>query len=106
MLTVEREECGQVEIGQDVTIDDDEGLLDAGERGGEPDGARRIEGFRFDGLRQPYARCVPVGICADERVGKVAEGEHRLVDPVPSQMAENPLDHGDAHDGQHLLGSG
>src|SRR5205823_1886548 len=37
-------------------------------------------------------------------IGAVAHRQHRVVDAVLAQMAQNPFDHGDLDDGQQLLG--
>ena len=55
-LAVEGHEAGQVQVGQDVAVDHDEGLVDAGEGGGEADGAGRVERLGLDGVGQPDSR--------------------------------------------------
>ena len=100
---VEGDEGGEVEVGQDVAVDDDEALVDAGVAGGEADGAGGVERLGLDRVAQPHAGARPVGIGSLEGVGPVAERQHGLVDPVAGQPGDDPLDHRPVDDRQHLL---
>ena len=55
-------ESGEIEVTEHVTVDDDEGLVDSGESGGEADGAGRVERLGLDGVGQPHAGDLAVGI--------------------------------------------
>ena len=101
---VEGHESGQVEIGEDIAVDHDEGLVDAGERGGEPDGAGRVERLGLDGVRQAHAGDPAIGIGLHEGIGQVAEREDGLIDAVGGEVTEHTLDHGHPDDREHLLG--
>ena len=55
-LAMEGHQARQVEVGEDVTVDDDEGLVDAGEGRGEADGPGRVERFGLDRVGQAGSR--------------------------------------------------
>ena len=58
------DQAGHVQVGQDVAVQDEEGVVDAGVGGGEADGAGGVERFGLDGVvqRQPCTRSVRVGV--------------------------------------------
>ena len=69
------DERGDVEIGQHVTVGDDERVVDAGVLGGEPDRAGRVERLGLDGVVERDAAAPAVGEGLDERLGQEAEGQ-------------------------------
>ena len=103
-LAMERHQCGQVEVGEHVAVDDDEGLVDAGEGGGEADGAGGVQRLGLDRVGQPHAGDPAVRVGLHEGIGQVAQREDGLVDAVRGEVAEHPLDHGHPDDREHLLG--
>ena len=82
------------------------GLVDAGTEGREADGASGVERDILDSVGEDHADADAIGVGVDEGVGPVPERQRGFVDPVPGQVLENPLDHGPATNGEHLLGSG
>ena len=63
---VEVDERADVEVGQDVAIGDDEGVLDTGGGGGEADRPRRVERFGLDGV---VDRDVAAAVVGERRHG-------------------------------------
>ena len=94
----------QIEIREHISVDDDEGLVDAGERGGEADGAGRVERFGLDGVGHTHAGDPAVRVGLHEGVGQVAERKDGVIDAVRGEVPEHPLNHGNADNGEHLLG--
>ena len=92
-LSVEGDEGAEVEVGEDVAVDDDEGVVDPSVRGGETHGAGRVEGFGLDRVGQADPGGMAIGIRLLERVGEVAQRQDRLVDAVRRQVGQHPLDH-------------
>ncbi len=103
-LSMEGDERTEIEVGEDVAVDDDEGLVDAAVGGGETHRTRRVEWLGLDGIREPDPRGVAVRIGLLEGVGQIAQGENRLLHPVRRQVGQHPLDHRHPDDRQHLLG--
>ena len=103
-LAVEGDQGRQIEVGEHVAVDHDEGLVDAGEGGGEPDGAGRVERLGLDGIGQPHAGDPAVRVGLQKGVGQVAERKDRILDAVGGEVAEHPLDHRHPDDREHLFG--
>jgi hypothetical protein len=61
VLLVERDQRADVEIGEDVAVDHDEPLVDAGVERGEADGAGGVERFGLDGVVEVDAGAAPSG---------------------------------------------
>ena len=103
---VEADQTGHVEVGEDVAVDHDEALVDAGLAGGEADGAGRVERLVLDGVVQVHAGAGAVGVGVGEGVGLVAERQDRFRHAVLAQVADDPLDHRHVADGQEVLRRG
>ena len=103
---MEGDQGRHVEFGQHVAVEDQEGLVDPGLKGGEADGASRVERGILDRVGEDDAGAPAIWIGVDEGVWSIPEGQHHLVDAVLGQMLENALDHRTPSDGEHLLGSG
>ena len=69
-LVVEGDERADVEVGEDVAVDDDELLGDAGVLGGEADGAGGVERLGLDGVVQLHAVVDAVGVRLGEPSGR------------------------------------
>jgi hypothetical protein len=107
VATVEGHQGGHVDIGQDVTVDGDEGLVHRSEPRREPDGTRPCPAVRAPRRRTTGSRRHHrIGIGGGEGVGTVAERKDRLVDPGVGQMDENPFEQRDLDHGEQLLGRG
>ncbi len=95
-----------VEVGEHVAVDHEERVVDAGVERGEADRAGGVERLGLDRVVQPHPGAHLVGVRLDERVGPVPERQHRVVDAVPAEVADDPLDHRPIDDRQHLLRGG
>ena len=98
------DESGDVEVGHDVAVGDDERRVDPAGAGGEGDGSGGVEGFGFDGVVHPdVADSIP-GEGLPEGVGAEPEGEHDVGDPSLAEAFGESDDHRDVADGEHGLG--
>ncbi len=100
---VEGDECGGVEVGQDVAVHDQEGLVDRRVPGCEGDGPGGVEGLGLDRVVEADTGRLVAGIGGEEGVGAVPEGQDDLVDAVRPELAEDALEHRHFHHGQELL---
>ena len=93
--------AAEVEVGEHVTVADDQALVDA--LGREADPARGAERLVFDDEAQLHVAVALVGEVAGERVGQVPEREHRFVDAVDREPVELAFDERDVRDRQQWL---
>ena len=106
VASVEVDECGNVEIGQDVAVGDDERVVDPTEVGREPDGTGRVERLGLDRVAQRH----PVALAArerfDERLRLESERERDLGDATFGEVVHQTFDDRDMPDGQHRFRCG
>ena len=100
---MERDERGDVEVGEHVTVGDDERLVDARRVGGEADRAGGVERLRLDGVVQPRAGARSVGERVEERLRLEAEGERDVGDAAANEVGDEPFDDRPVTDRQHRL---
>ena len=85
---VEGHQGAEVEVGEDVAVDDDEALVDAGLGGGEADGAGGVERLGLDGVVEADAGAHAVGVA---RRGRRRAGSRATAPPrrrrAPSRWA-------------------
>ena len=55
------DQLADVEVGEHVAVDDDEGVVDAGRPGGEGDGPAGVQRLGLDGVAQRHAGALPSG---------------------------------------------
>ena len=67
------DEVGDGQVGEDVTVGDDERVVDAGVVGGEADGSGRVQGLGLDGVVEGDPATATVGEGLDERLGQEPE---------------------------------
>ncbi len=104
VLEVEGLQGRDVEVREHIAVHDQERLVEAEHRGGETNGARGVEGFGFDGVVDAHAGDDVARVGLGERLREIAQGEDRVGDVVARQPLKDALDHGHAHEGQHLFG--
>ena len=103
---MEGDQRADVEVGEDVAVDHEEPLVDAGLEGGEADGAGGVERLGLDGVVQLHAGAAAVGVGVHEGVGPVAErqdgvGRRRSGAELERRPARSSVDR---TIGEHLLG--
>ena len=67
------DEGGCVDVGEHVSVEDEEGVVDPGRLRREPHGAGGVERLRLDGVRERDPGHPIVGKGREECVGAVAE---------------------------------
>ena len=91
----------EIEVGEHVAVAHDQALVDA--LGREADAARGPERLVLDDEAQLHVAVALVGEVLGERVGQVAEREHRLVDAVRREPVELALHERDVRDREQRL---
>ena len=81
----ERDQRGDVEVGEHVAVGDDERVVDARDVGREADGPGGVERLGFDRVAQRHAGAAAVGEGLDERLGLEAERQRDLGDAAARQ---------------------
>ena len=92
MLPMEIDERGDVEIGQDIAVGDDERVVDSAEVGGESDRARSVERFGFDGVAQRDAVAFAAREGFDKRLRPEPEGEGDFGDAAFGEVVDEAFD--------------
>ena len=101
---MELDETGDIEVGQDVAVNHNEGFIDTGVKGGESNGPGGVEWFRLDGVRHMDTGHDIVGVGRDESIREITQRQHCLGNAMVGQIGQDALQHRHPHDGQHLLG--
>ena len=99
---VKRHERAEIQIGQDVAVDDEEGILE--ERLDPLDAAGGAEQLRLLRVADLDAEAGPVAEVAAHRLRPVVQVDGDPADPVVPQPADGVLEHRLARDRDHRLG--
>ncbi len=94
---------GDVEVGDDVAVHDDERVVDARVLGCEPDRAGGVEWFGLDGVVEPGAAAMAVRERLQERLGLEPERQGHVGDATLDEAADEPGDHRLVTDREHRL---
>ncbi len=103
---MEADQRAHVEVGEDIAVHDQKGVVDPTVGSGEGDGAGGVQRRGLDGVAEPDAPGPILGKGAEEGVRSVAERQQRLLHAVGGQVGEHALDHGLLDHGEQLLGGG
>jgi hypothetical protein len=101
LLAVELHRRGQVEVGDVIAGDDQEGVVE--EVLGVLDASRRAERLVLRGVRERHAEVRSIAEVMADDAREELDGGHDLGDAVLPEEQQDVLHHGPAHDGQHRL---
>ena len=97
------DEGGGVEVGDDVAVDRQERVVDAGALGREADRAGGVERLRLDGVAQLDTSATTVGEGGAERIGEIPERQRHRGDTGALETAGQAGDDRLVTDRQHRL---
>ncbi len=95
---------GQVEVGQRVPADDEQGFVVAEAVGGVSDAARRAEGRLFDDIFDVHSEVVAVPVIVLDLGGQVLDGHDHVGDIVLFEQVQDVPQDRAVDDGEHGLG--
>jgi hypothetical protein len=101
VVAVELEEVGDGEGGEDISVGDEEGGVEAGDEG---EGAGGAEGAVFVGVGDGEAEAGAVLEEGAEELGEVADGEDGFGDAGALELVEEDFEDGHVADGHEGLG--
>ena len=103
--SMERHETRQVKIREYVAVHHHEGVIDTEFLGSKTHRTSRIKRFRLNCIAKANPRTDAVRVGLEKTIGEVPKGKDSFINPVRRELAHDPLEHVQSHDGKHLLGS-
>ena len=79
-----RDQVGNRQVGEHITIGDNKGVVDACGLGCEADGPTGVERFGLDGICEVDVTALAVRECFHERLGLKTQRQYHVGDPAPS----------------------
>ena len=97
------EQRGDIEVGDDVAVDDDERVVDPGVFRREPDRAGGVEWFGFHGVVESRTMAMAIQERLQERLGLEAERQGHVGDATLDEAPDEAGDHRLVTDREHRL---
>ena len=92
LLSMKVHECTNIEIRQNVSVHDNEGVVNCGVACGKSDCSRGIHGIRFDGVTKRNTSTHAIWKCCQKRLRLESECQNNLGDISSTERSDDVLE--------------